>query len=934
MQHSQISIQEPAHSDKKDNWTKSTCAYCGVGCGIEARVAADGELIVRGDESHPANYGRLCSKGLALGDTLTTAGRMLSPKVGGKACDWQYALNTVAESLNQVIAEHGPDAVAFYVSGQLLTEDYYVANKLMKGFIGSGNIDTNSRLCMASSVAGHKRAFGEDCVPGNYSDLEMADLVVLVGSNLAWCHPVLFARLGAAKAQRGTKVVVIDPRTTASCEIADLHLALQPGTDVALFNGLLAYLYAQGLVDDDYIADHTQGFEAAIVAAKALASLPELAAVTGLAQDDINTLFQWFGETSRTVTVFSQGVNQSSSGTDKVNSIINCHLATGRIGKPGSSPLSITGQPNAMGGREVGAMANTMAAHLEFERPEHHKLLSDYWNTSRLASKPGLKAVEIFDAIERGQIKAVWIMATNPAVSLPDSERIQGILADCPLVIVSDCVAENDTLQFADICLPAQGWSEKSGMVTNSERRLSRQRRLLPTPGEGKPDWWILTEVARRMGFADAFDYASELEVFNEYTGLTAMGNAQNSQVKRQLNLGGLGQLTPAQYQGFTPVQWPVSDNKGVSRLYAEGQFSTLDGRARFIAVDYLPPAQSPDELFPLVLNTGRLRDQWHTMTRTGLSARLGSQDYQPLLSLNTKDAKARGISEGDLVRVTSELTSQIFVAALSEQISLGQCFAPIHWSETHCSSAKVSSLIPATTDPVSGQPEFKATPVEIAQVATQTRVNIVVKQALPRLVLELLAPTFWVKQKVVNGYLYHLEFEDAVDLAAQKLLQWLGANGLMLSARDSLIPDSPGKPCDFTYRAVLFDALVLYDEQSERSCGQTGYLGDALLRLGTLAWEVRGKQVTAGDMAILVKQSFPLEAVHAFLAGKLVERPSMVCACKQVSKADVQQAIVEQSIQTVAELSKVTQAGTGCGNCKSELKALIGQYRQSCQPV
>ncbi|MCL1035964.1 nitrate reductase [Shewanella submarina] len=938
----QISQVAAPHSGNGENWTKSTCAYCGVGCGIEARVAADGELMVRGDETHPANYGRLCSKGMALGETLSTTGRMLSPSVHGQACDWQQALDTVASSLNQVIAEHGPDAVAFYVSGQLLIEDYYVANKLMKGFIGSGNIDTNSRLCMASAVAGHKRAFGEDCVPGNYGDLEMADLVVLVGSNLAWCHPVLFARLKAAKEQRGTRVVVIDPRVTASCDIADLHLAIKPGTDVALFNGLLTYLHGQGLVDQDYIAEHTKAFDKAVEAAAEFAPISKLSEVTGLNEEDINTLFHWFGETHRTVTLFSQGVNQSSSGTDKVNSILNCHLATGRIGQPGSSPFSITGQPNAMGGREVGAMANTLAAHLEFGRDDHHCLLSDYWGCSELATSPGLKAVDMFDAIEQGQIKAIWIMATNPAVSLPDSERINSILADCPLVIVSDVVADNDTLKHADICLPAQGWSEKSGTVSNSERCLSRQRRLLPTPGEGKPDWWIISEVAKRMGFASAFDYASELEIFNEYVALTAIANSRESSLKRQLNLGGLGQLTPTEYQHFKPTQWPVSGCSEPSRLYADGRFSTQDGRGRFVAVYYQVPALSPDNKFPLMLNSGRLRDQWHTMTRTGLSTRLNSQDFQPLLVLNPEDARSKAIEEGDLVKVASQLASQIFVASLSNQISRGQCFAPIHWSKSHCSSAKVSSLIPAFTDPVSGQPEFKATPVDISLVATQSRVSILVQQALPLFVLEQLEPVFWVKQRVANGYLYHLEYEDEVQPVVHKLSQLLEANGLMLSGRETLVSEPSDEYRRVIHRVVLFDAiaqandafaqandgLAIQPQSHLKSQPET----KPLFSLGTLAWEVRDKRVAAGDIATLVKQDFPLELVHAFLAGKLAQRPSMVCACKQVSKAQVQQVISAQNIQTVAELGQITQAGTGCGTCKSELSQLLRECQLRCQ--
>ncbi len=437
-------------------WTKSTCAYCGVGCGIEAKVNANGTLEVRGDKDHPANYGKLCSKGLKLGETVTPNGRMLSPSVHGEDCAWDDALSHVANTFKNTIAEHGPDAVAFYVSGQLLTEDYYVVNKLMKGFIGTANIDTNSRLCMASSVVGHKRAFGEDCVPGNYEDLELANLVVLTGSNLAWCHPVLYQRLKAAKARRGTKIVVIDPRQTATCEIADLHLPLFPGSDIALFNGLLAYLAKRGQINQGYIDNNTIGFGSALDTAGRFANINTVALATGLKVGDIETFYQWFRATPKTVTVYSQGVNQSTSGSDKVNSILNCHLATGRVGLPGSTPFSVTGQPNAMGGREVGGLANTLAAHMEFGNKEQAELLSHFWQTENLASQPGLKAMDMFNAMESGKIKALWVMATNPAVSLPESQRINTILANCPYVVVSDCVESNDTLKYAHVRLPAQ----------------------------------------------------------------------------------------------------------------------------------------------------------------------------------------------------------------------------------------------------------------------------------------------------------------------------------------------------------------------------------------------------------------------------------------------------------------------------------------------
>ena len=423
---------------------KTTCPYCGVGCGIVAARNASGEIEVKGDPDHPANFGRLCSKGSALAETLSLDDRVLSPIIHGRPTTWDTALDLVAERFQQTIARHGAGSVAFYVSGQILTEDYYVANKLMKGYIGSANIDTNSRLCMASSVAGHKRAFGSDTVPGCYEDLDEADLVVLTGSNLAWCHPVLYQRLVAAKAERGTKIIVIDPRQTATSEIADLHLALQPGSDVALFNGLLMHLAEAGAIDRRYVWQHTSGLHAAILAA-GLLNHTDIARITGLAASQLASFYELFAATRRTVTVYSQGVNQSTAGTDKVNAIINCHLATGRIGRPGMGPFSVTGQPNAMGGREVGGLANMLAAHMELADPSHRAIVQRYWSSPRIADRPGLKAVDMFRAVGDGRIKALWIMATNPVASMPDADAVRAAIAGCPFVVVSDVTRDTDT---------------------------------------------------------------------------------------------------------------------------------------------------------------------------------------------------------------------------------------------------------------------------------------------------------------------------------------------------------------------------------------------------------------------------------------------------------------------------------------------------------
>src|SRR5215471_13127970 len=631
---------------------RTTCPYCGVGCGMIARVAADGGVSVRGDPDHPANFGRLCSKGAALGETVDLEGRLLFPQVGNHRVSWPEALDLVAAKFSAAIAEHGPDSVAFYVSGQLLTEDYYVANKLMKGFIGSANIDTNSRLCMASAVAAYKRAFGADFVPNDYADLEGADLIVLVGSNLAWCHPVLYQRVVQAKGRNPQlRVVVIDPRRTATCDVADLFLQIRPGTDVLLFNGLLNHLRRDDALDWEFLDAHTEGFGAAMSAAKESApSVTSVAAACGLDEDDVLEFYRWFARKPRTVTAFSQGVNQSTSGTDKVNAIVNVHLATGRIGKPGMGPFSLTGQPNAMGGREVGGLANQLAAHMGFA-PDNVERVRRFWNAPRVAAAPGLKAVDLFDALDAGRIKAIWIMSTNPVVSMPDAERVRGALERCDLVVVSDCVRETDTTACADVLLPAATWGEKSGSVTNSERRISRQRKFLPEPGESRADWWIVAEVARRMGFGAAFDYRSPADVFREHARLSAFENDG----ARAFDIGACAELTDAEYDALEPFQWPrptggvpqwrLSGEVPQSRPFADGRFFTRSGKAQLVATVPRAPAERATPEHPLVLNTGRIRDQWHTMTRTGRSPRLMGHTPEPFVLVHPLDAARFGLA-------------------------------------------------------------------------------------------------------------------------------------------------------------------------------------------------------------------------------------------------------------------------------------------------
>jgi len=705
---------------------RTTCPYCGVGCGVVAMP--DGALV--GDSDHPANRGRLCSKGAALGETLRAEGRLLQPLVRGHEASWDEALDLVADGFRRTIAAHGPDAVALYVSGQFLTEDYYVANKLMKGFIGSGNIDTNSRLCMASSVAGHIRAFGEDIVPGCYDDLDSADLVVLVGSNMAWCHPVLHQRLATAREARGTRVVVIDPRRTATCDIADLHLALKPGSDVALFAGLLVHLAESGVCDEAWTQGFATGFAEALAGARATApSLGTVAAITDLPVAELARFFYWFATEERTVTLYSQGVNQSSAGTDKVTAIINCHLATGRIGRPGMGPLSLTGQPNAMGGREVGGLANQLAAHMGFAADDIDRVRR-FWNAPNVATRPGLKAVELFDAVGDGQVKALWILGTNPAASMPRAGHVREALRACPLVVVSDCWP-TDTTRLADIVLPAVGWGEKDGTVTNSERRISRQRVFRAPPGEAQPDWWMLSEVARRLGWGQAFAYRGPADIFREHAALSAFENDG----RRLFDIGALANLSDDGYDTLEPTLWPLpaGAKEGKRRLFSgKPCFPTPDGKARFVPTPYRPPAQLPDGDLPLVLNTGRVRDQWHTMTRTGRVARLMAHRGEPCVEIHPADAELLGLVQDGLARVeTSHGAAVLPVRPTSDQRP-GDIFIPMHWTDEFASTGPVDRLVGEATDPISGQPELKATPARVTPVATFWRGLLLRRDGLP----------------------------------------------------------------------------------------------------------------------------------------------------------------------------------------------------------
>jgi assimilatory nitrate reductase catalytic subunit len=859
---------------------RTTCPYCGVGCGVLAERTGERTLAIRGDPEHPANRGRLCSKGTHLGETVGLKGRLLHPMIGQRRASWDAALGLVARRFRDAVAQHGPDSVAFYVSGQLLTEDYYLANKLMKGFIGSANIDTNSRLCMSSAVAGHQRAFGEDVVPARYDDLEAADLIVLVGSNSAWCHPIVHQRIVAAREARGTRLVVIDPRRTETCEDADLHLPLRPGTDVALMNGLLAYCRDQGLVDEDFLAAHVAAPEGFWEGLAEGCDLWSVARTCDLPPADVQRFYDLFVANPRTVTLFSQGVNQSIRGTDQVNAIINLHLATGRIGKPGAAPFSITGQPNAMGGREVGGLASTLAAHRSFE-PDDIADVKRFWAAPRMATRPGFKAVDLFRAVGEGRIRALWIMATNPAASMPDAGRVREALARCPFVVVSDVIADTDTSAYAHVRLPAAAWGEKDGTVTNSERRISRQRAVLPLPGGAKPDWWIVKEVGRRMGWPAAFAYDSPAEIWREHARLTAYRNGG----ARLLDLGDKAAISNARYEAMEPFAWGGAP-------FADGRYPTPDGRARLVPVQQRAN-EAPLRKWPMTLNTGRYRDQWHTMTRTGLSPTLARHRAEPMVELHPDDAARLGIPDAGLVRVVTPQGESIFRAKHSEGQRRGELFVPIHWTDRQSTGGRAGLLPRDLVDPVSGQPGFKLSPARIEPVEVDWRGFLVTQGAVRR------PDCLWATEIAVpDGVLYELAGTGEPDI--ERALP----PGERIEARD---------PARGTHRvAVLRDGKLVAALFITRS-GELPGRDWLIAQLGL----PQGPQVLAGRAP-----------------GKQVDRGPVVCACFDVGLATIVATIRDQSLTNVAAIGAALRAGTNCGSCRPTLTRILRDHPAAQVPT
>lgn len=704
---------------------KTTCCYCGVGCGIIVHKDRNGALQVEGDKDHPVNRGMLCSKGMNLHYTvMDKTDRLLYPEMRYhkqmpiKRVSWETALERAARVFSSIIKKYGPESVAFYASGQCLTEEYYIVNKLVKGFIGCNNIDTNSRLCMSSAVAAYKMSLGEDSVPVCYDDIEETDLIFVAGANPAWCHPIVWRRVEAAKAANpDLKIIVSDPRKTQSCALADIHLQIRPGTDITLHHALARILIENGEVDWDFIHAHTEGFED--LAKKVMErSVEEAAAICAIEIEDIYTTANMIAHAKGLITMWTMGLNQSVRGVDKNLSLINLNLMTGRIGRPGCGPFSLTGQPNAMGGREVGGLANILPAHRLLSSERDRLYVQQFWNGKPINASPGLTATEMFEALEAGTLKAIWIMGTNPLVSLPDVRRAEAALSKAAFVVVQEISNKPETLKYADLILPAAAWAEKEGTMTNAERRVTYLSKITEPPGEARPDADILCDFARTMGF-HGFDFESNEAIFLEHCRLTAGTN---------MDISGLDYSV---LKTKRSVQWPYPKNPSGQhhpRLFADSQFYTASGKAKLYGPDDLNTSEELSAELPLILTTGRIRDQWHTMSKTGKVNKLRQHIDRCFLEMHPEDAQQRCIEEGMLVDVSGARGMVRVKAKITSDIKKGVVFLPMHWGKVQSSDLnRANNITHCLLDRVSRQPDFKYAAVQVRKyIKPRQRILIV----------------------------------------------------------------------------------------------------------------------------------------------------------------------------------------------------------------
>jgi assimilatory nitrate reductase catalytic subunit len=929
--------------------TKSTCPYCGVGCGVI--IESDGRQItgVRGDPDHPANFGRLCTKGSTLHLTaaapVTLQARLLTPQrrmqrgAAPEAIGWDAALDLAVDRFANVIDAHGPDAVGFYVSGQLLTEDYYVFNKLAKGLIGTNNIDTNSRLCMSSAVAGYKATLGADAPPACYDDLAHASTLFIAGSNAAFAHPILFRRIEDAKrANPSLRLIVVDPRRTETADAADLFLQILPGTDVALFNGMLHVMLWERLTDDAWIAKHTRGLQALQDRVRDFAP-KEVAAICGIAEADLVKAAKWFagrefqdGQVRRTPTLslYCQGLNQSSSGTAKNAALINLHLATGQIGRPGAGPFSLTGQPNAMGGREVGGLANLLSAHRDLANPQHREEVARLWGVDAVPATPGKTAVEMFEAAADGQIKALWIACTNPAQSLPDQATVRRALERAEFVVVQEAFATTATCAHADLLLPATTWGEKDGTVTNSERCISRVRPAVWPAGQARHDWAIAAEFARRLeprlrpGRASLFHHASAEAVWNEHRETTR---------GRDLDITGLSyaQLDVA------PQQWPfpAGATRGTERLYADGVFPTADGRAAFADTPYDKPAEPRDARYPFSLNTGRLRDQWHGMSRTGTIGRLFGHVSEPAIELHAQDMARLKLVEGDLVHVTSRRGSIVLPAQSSTQVAPTQCFVAMHWGEEFVSgasstgvrSAGVNALTSPALCPQSKQPELKHAAVKILRAELPWRL----------LALAWLPDSEALRaQERLKALMPSFAYATAVPFGRER-------SGLLFrAAAYETAPDALLEQIESVLGLAAAGVLHYADKRrgQRRSMKLARHGEDMRLEAFLLAGDTHAEAwVRPLLQDELAAQAYGRALLQpgAKAPVALAAKGRQVCSCFDVGEARIEDTLANCSGTQEAQLAQLQdrlKCGTNCGSCLPELKRIVRLRQPAAQPA
>ncbi|HRP23032.1 MAG TPA: molybdopterin-dependent oxidoreductase [Thauera sp.] len=896
--------------------TRATCPYCGVGCGV--LIEHDGERItgVRGDPVHPANFGRLCTKGSTLHLSARPQTRLLHPELRRargeprQRVGWDEAIATAAGRFAEVINTHGPDAVAFYISGQLLTEDYYVFNKAMKGLIGSNNVDTNSRLCMSSAVAAYKQTLGADAPPCAYEDFDHADCILIAGANPAYAHPVAFRRIeDAKKARPHMKLIVVDPRRTDTAASADLHLAILPGTDIWLYNAMLHVLLDEGLIDADFIAAHTEGFDALREHVRDIT--PAAAAeVCGVPAADIVTAARWWGQSAAALSLWCQGLNQSTHGTHNGTALIALSLATGKIGKPGCGPFSLTGQPNAMGGREVGGLANLLSAHRDLANPAHREEVARLWGVDSVPATPGLTAVELFQAAREGRIKALWIACTNPAQSMPELELVREALQCCDFVVLQEAFRSTETAPFADLMLPAATWGEKEGTVTNSERRITHVRRALPPPGEARPDWRIVCDFARALGpligkpqATYMFAYDGVEAIFAEHVASTA---------GRDLDITGLDY---ALLDAAGPQQWPfpaaarAAGAAGRARLYADGCFPTASGRARFVVPVQASTAEQVDERYPLHLTTGRLRDQWHGMSRTGKVARLYSHVDEARIELNPAELQARGLRSGELLRVSSRRGRLVLRAYASDEVRRGQAFVAMHWGRNVLDSGGINLLVGGALDPFSKQPELKHTAIAIE------RAELPWQMLLMRVERDECAATE--QAEALVPWLERFAYASLALAGRER------AAVVMRVAHDQPIP--PAWLAELDAVLGLDDECVVSYEDPRRGISKRALIEDERLVGLRLAGEtlagawLRELMVEAQSTAALRRWLLaPLSAPPAAAVG----RGRIVCNCLNVSENEIVAAIGAGA--DFDALQAQLACGTSCGSCVPEIRRML----------